>query len=132
MSEQANLELVQRNYAAFGSGDIPAVLNNLAESVVWDSRYPKAAPLGGKFEGHAGFLKWLGAVGESVAIKEFAPQKLFAQGDTVVVLGYEVAEVKATQRTYRNDWVHVFTLAGGKIARFQSSNDAAAVEAAFV
>lgn len=42
MGEQENVKVVQQLYADFGKGNIPAILNTLAEDVEW--REPAAGP----------------------------------------------------------------------------------------
>ena len=60
----------------------------------------------------------------------FEPREFVAQGDKVVVLGYYKART-AAGRPFASDWVMIFTVANGKVARFQEFTDVAALNAAF-
>ena len=47
MSEQTNVEVVHQAYAAFGRGDIPAVLSALTDDVEWTLQGPPVIPWAG-------------------------------------------------------------------------------------
>jgi ketosteroid isomerase-like protein len=49
----------------------------------------------------------------------------------VVALGDERMRVKATGRSYENEWAHVFMLGEGKVVEFREFADSAAVAEAF-
>jgi ketosteroid isomerase-like protein len=53
MSEQENLENVRRNYKAFIEGDIPTLLNLLADDVDWNFLPPTPAYRGRNIRGGA-------------------------------------------------------------------------------
>lgn len=88
MSTQDNLTITQSIYAAFGRGDIPAILNVLTDDVEFHEPPGGAPPFTGIYRGRAGagtfFQEMLGAV--DVLMLE--PQESIAQGDTVVALGH--------------------------------------------
>jgi len=131
MAEQDNVNFVRQTYAAFGRGDIATVLDHLATDIVWDSRYLPELPIHGTFHGKDAVVQFFIKLGESLDVQDFAPQTFIAQDETVVVLGYEQVTVKSTGKPYKNDWVHVWTIANGKVARIQTSNNVAAAVAAF-
>jgi uncharacterized protein len=54
-----------------------------------------------------------------------------AQGDKVVVLGYERSIAKSTGRSLEQEWAHVYTLRDGKIAEGRFFEDMAAEVVAF-
>lgn len=131
MAEQENLQLVQQNYAAFGSGDMPTFFSNLADDVVWVSNYPANIPFAGEWRGHEGVGQFFTLIGETLEVLEFGIQEFIAQGDTVVIVGSEKVKVKSTGSEYRNEWIHVWKLKDGKAAKIKSYNDTASVVAAF-
>ncbi|MBW4578376.1 MAG: nuclear transport factor 2 family protein [Tildeniella nuda ZEHNDER 1965/U140] len=131
MAASTNVEFVQQTYAAFGQGDIAAVLNNLATEIVWDSRYTPGIPLHGTFRGKDQVITFFTKLGESLEVQDFVPQKFLGEDDTVVVLGYEQVIAKPTGKAYKNEWVHVWTLKDGKVVTVQASNNTAAAAAAF-
>jgi ketosteroid isomerase-like protein len=132
MSDQSPLDLVQHAYQAFGRGDVAAMLALMSDDFEWDSRYPAGVPIGGVWKGRDGVLSLLKTLSETEDVLAFAVQEFIAQGDKVVVLGFEEIRAKPTGRTYRNEWVHVWAVQDGQLARLRTYNDTAATVAAFV
>ena len=67
---------------------------------------------------------------ETLEFEQFEPRKFVAQGDTVVVLGYERDVMKQTGRGFEEEWAHIYTLRDGKIVTgLFLENTAAYVEA---
>ena len=54
MTDQDNLQLVQELYAAFGRGDVPAILEQLTDDVVWYDPCPPEVPHAGRYGGRDG------------------------------------------------------------------------------
>lgn len=131
MSEQVNLEIVKEAYAAFGRGDVPAVLRVEDPNTELEVGGPKDIPWAGSFRGLEGAQKYFAAIEAEAEFEAFEPRKFVAQGDDVVVLGFERVRARRTGRSYENHWVHAFTLANGKIIKFREYCDTAAVAAAF-
>jgi len=126
-----NLRAVKNVYAAYDRGDLDAVLATLADDIVWTNPYPAHVPLAGVFKGHAAFRRFVGAIRESTESLAFEVHELVAQGDKVVVLGWERVIARPTGRVYENPWVHVWTLREGKAFSVRVHGDTAAVGAAF-
>lgn len=125
---QEPLSVVQDVYAAFGRGDIPALLGALAPDVRWEvvgraSDYPTF----GVRHGPDGALAFFQALGETEDISEFVPERLHAAGDTVFVEGRIKLRLKTNGRALAYDWAHVFTVRDGKIAGFREFYDTALV-----
>ncbi len=131
MSEQTNVEVVQGTYEAVGRGDIPALLDLLTEDVEWTLQGPSLIPFAGPCKGRDGVAEFFSQVGGSLEFLQFEPRDFVAQGDTVVVLGYERNLIKPTGRTFEQEWAHVYTLRDGKIAKARFFEDTAAYVAAF-
>ena len=68
---------------------------------------------------------------EHLEFEQFEPREFVAQGDTVVVVGFERSLSKATGHTIETEWAHVYTLRDGKIAKGRFFEDTAAYVAAF-
>jgi ketosteroid isomerase-like protein len=130
MSEATNLETIRSAYAAFGRGDVPALMALIDAKVEWDNPGPREIPWAGSFRGHDGVGGFFSALGTGVEFEAFEPRTFVAQGDRVIVLGYERARVKRTGKTFSNHWAHAFKLAGGKVTQFHEYGDSAAVAAA--
>lgn len=125
------VDLVKQTYTAFQQGNIPAVLNNLADNIEWDSQYTPNVPFAGEWDGKTGVTNYLNTVNRTVDILNFTPQNFTAEGNTVIVRGSEQIRVKATGREYKNNWVHIWDIEGGKVDKITTYNDTAAVAAAF-
>jgi len=131
MSEQANIEVVQGVFAAFGRADIPGVLSLLSEDVNWTFPGPASIPFAGERHGHAGATEFFMTLGGAVEFKVFEVRELVAQGDKVVALGFERGSVRASGRTFDNHWALVFTVRDGKVTAFRSYEDTNALAEAF-
>ena len=130
MSEQ-NIKVVQDCYDAFGRGDIPALLNVLADDVDWYLPGQSEVPHAGRYTGPAGVGDFFGKLDATMEFETFDIRQFLGNGDTVVVLGYEKAKVKATGKTQEAEWVHVLTVRDGKIASFREYVDTVKVAEAF-
>ena len=130
MGTQENVQLVKDGYAAFARGDIQGLLTLLSEDIEWV--VPGAElPLAGTYRGHDGvanFFQKLALESETLA---FEPREFVAEGDRVLVVGWERAKVKATNRTAEVDWIMSFTVRNGKIAIFREYADTKALADAY-
>jgi ketosteroid isomerase-like protein len=129
--EDGGLTKVKEFFADFGKGDIPAVLNTLAEDVDWFIPGPVAIPYAGERRGRERVEQFFTSFGDSVEVQKFEPREFIARGDRVVVLGHEVLKVKSTSKVVDNEWAMVFTVGKDKINTFRSYEDTAALAAAF-
>jgi hypothetical protein len=126
----SNTETVQELYAAFGRGDVPAILTRLADDVVWEFESSPADSLGGIRHGKAettGFFQAIGAdhVNPQLTIAEYV-----ASGDTVMTLGRYTATMKAPGKKWDTPIAHYWKFRDGKIIRYVGfSNTAAVVDA---
>ncbi len=115
------VELIKQTYEAFGRGDIPAVLDNVAEDVQWSA--PGTLPQGGQFQGRSGvreFFQGLGGAWQSLALYV---ETVSEAGEDLVV-----GIVRADGTLYdgsSNSYgaVHVFTVRAGKIVHFREYTD---------
>ena len=123
---------VQTLYAAFGRGDLQTILDNCTDDVEWGGNgNPEMVPWGGVRTGNAGATTFFTALLSNLDYEAFEPRKFFPAGDMIVVLGFAQARFKAGGRgMFASDWVHVFTIHEGKIARFHEYYDTAAIERA--
>ena len=129
---EENVKIVQQMYLSFGQGDIPAVLNGLADDIDWcqlgpEGIFPFAGPRRGKNE----MMSYFQALGQALNIQVFEPREFIPHDDKVIVLGHEKGEAKPTGRKYEFDWIHVFTLRDGKIVQYRDYYDTAALVEAF-
>jgi ketosteroid isomerase-like protein len=131
MSDKTNADVIRQAYAAFSQGDMPEFTSLLTDDVEWTMQGPSLVPYTGTRHGHEGVAEFFSLVEEALEMEQFEPREFVAQGDTVVVLGYERSLVKLTGRTFEQEWVHVYTLREGKIAKGHIIDDTAAQVVAF-
>jgi ketosteroid isomerase-like protein len=133
MHEQQNTEIVRQTYAAFGRGDIPALLDLLDDDIEWQATIGAAphVPTAGKRFGKQAVAEFFRILSQTIEFSHFEPREFIAQGDQVVILGSYAGRAKATGRTFAEEWAMVDTLKNGKIVRFREYVNAAAINAAF-
>ena len=131
MSEQTNIELVQRAYGAFGRGDIPGVLETMSDDVDWNIPGPAGIPTIGRRSGRSAVAEFFQTLGEAQTNEAFEPRKFFASEDMVIVLGHYRWKVNSTGRSVDCDWVHAFTVTNGKVSSFKEFTDTAAFAEAY-
>jgi ketosteroid isomerase-like protein len=117
----ANAKVVQDAYAAFGRGDIAAVLDLVSDDVEWSS--PRTLPHGGEFHGKTevgGFFKAIGANWTAL------PLDIEAVGEVGGELVVGVLRANGTRDTGAKQSygaAHAFTVRNGKIVRFREYVD---------
>jgi ketosteroid isomerase-like protein len=125
-----NKERISAMYAAFGRGDIPAVLQTFSEDVDFDYTYPATEPLVPWLKRRRGrrevaqFFEALGAL----EFHKFVPKTILEGPEGLVVALIDLeATVKATGRRIREeDEVHIFRLDDrGQVVRFRHCVDTA-------
>ena len=133
MEEAQNTKVVQDAYAAFGRGDIPALLGYMTDDIHWQPVIgtAKHVPFSGERKGKASVAEFFKRVAESEDFQQFEPREFVAQGDKVVAIGHYRAVTKATGKSFESDFVMVFTLRDGKVATFREFTDSAGINAAF-
>jgi len=127
MDEQGNLQVVQGLYAAFGRGDMQAVLDAFADEVDWLVPGAPAVPWAGPRTSREQIAAYFDLVGELLDIQEHDVQEYLVHGDRVVVFGREKVLVKATNRTFETDWVHLWEVRDGKVVKLRLYADTAAI-----
>ena len=55
------------------------------------------------------------------------PAEYVAQGDRVLVVGVAKGKIKATNKTFKDDWVFAITVRDGKVAHIQEYIDTQAL-----
>jgi hypothetical protein len=119
------VERVQQIYAAFGAGDVPAILAALAEDVEWEyGTAPNPVPWLQRRQGRAqvpGFFEALGALDFHV----FTPLKIFGDDRFAVSVVHLEATVKSTgARIVEPAEVHLWHFdERGLVTRFRHAAD---------
>jgi ketosteroid isomerase-like protein len=127
MDEQQNTDTIRSLYAAFGRGDLEAILAALDSQVVWRTPGAPDLPTGGLRRGASAVRDFFGLLLSTFDIQDFRPTDILSQGDKVVVLGTSREGPKGTGRFIDFRWVHVFTFRDGKIVEFEEPADVSAL-----
>jgi ketosteroid isomerase-like protein len=121
-----NVALVKSLYEAFGRGEIGTIVGAVTADASWEIVGRKSDfPTFGMFRGPAGVEEFFGAVGQNLDFTEFAPKEFYSTDDKVFVLGHYTMKIKKTGRPMQSDWIHVFSISGGKVAGFREFTDTA-------
>ncbi len=131
MSEEENVNIVQEIYADFSRGNIPSILNVLADDVVFKQPIAGPSPLAGTYHGPEQVGEWFGKLDEVSEAQNFEPREYIAQGNKVIVLGYYKFLARTTGKTWEAEWAMAWTFREGKVVGFQFFGDTAAEAAAF-
>ena len=126
-----HVETIQSIYAAFGRGDVAAILSQAADDVQWRVIGSSAYPLHKPFHGKAGGVEFFTTIAANEDFSEFAPISFHDAGDHVFVLGRAVYKMKNTGKGVATDFIHIWTLKDGKVASFREFSDTAQVVAAY-
>lgn len=124
-----HLAAVQAIYAAFGTGDIPAILDRLAADVAWehwDDSFAQRAdvPWARARAGHGGARDFFSVVG-GFQITEFTVKDLMASGNQVAAEVVIDTSVPGGGR-YRDEELHLWTFNDhGKVSRLRHYTDTA-------
>jgi uncharacterized protein len=120
------LSVVKQSYAAFGRGDIPAIVDLIADQVDWQDVCPASEPYSGLRRNPAEVAKFFSESAQVDEIKKFEPREFIVAGENVTVLGYMEGYARDTKQEFRTDFVHVFTVRNGKITRWRGFLNTAA------
>lgn len=118
--------IVKQVYEAFGRGDVPAILNLVADEVDWELVGPTNLPYAGRRKNHKEVADFFAAVTHSEDIHAFEPREFIEANEHITVLGWEDTTVRDTNKKFESEWVHVFTVKNGKITRWRGFFNTAA------
>jgi ketosteroid isomerase-like protein len=125
MSIEKNVQIVKDFFAAIGRGDRKALLALAAEDIEWIIP-GKDWPLAGTRHGHAGLADLLETASRSMETST-EPREFVAQGDRVLVAGFAKGKVKATNKTFEDDWVFAITVRDGRLTNIREYIDTQAL-----
>ncbi|MDQ0395953.1 nuclear transport factor 2 family protein [Labrys monachus] len=126
MSTQENVQTVKDFFAAIGSGDREGLLALVAEDIEWIIP-GQDWPLAGTHRGHAGLTDLLRTASEKVETSLMERREFVAQGDRVLVVGFAKGRIKATNRTWEDNWVFAITVRNGKLTSIREYVDTQAL-----
>jgi Ketosteroid isomerase-related protein len=122
----SKLDTVQAVYAAFGRGDVPAILQVVTDDVDWASEPESTiAPWHGIRRGKAELPSFFEALGAALEVTEFSPLA-FATSDTDVMAVIRFgATARATGKSGAMDLHHWWRFRGDKICLYRGTEDTA-------
>lgn len=124
MSEQDNVQVVQRLLKAITEGDVSVAGQLLTDDVALTSSGPKdLLPWAGEYHGPDGVLQYWTKLSQGVELIGMEVVDIIAQRDKVVVLGKHTGRVRTTGKSYDLNWAQVYTLREGKVASLYSYHD---------
>src|ERR1700761_4716652 len=126
MRAAKNVQVVKDFLAAIGSGDQQAVLALVAEDIEWVIP-GEDWPLAGTHRQYAGVAATLRKAAGEIEATYPKPPEFIAQGDRVVVIGVAAGKIKATNKTFKDDWVFDITVRNGKVTRIREYIDTQAL-----
>jgi uncharacterized protein len=125
MSTQESVQIVKDFFAAMGRGDKQGLLAISAEDIEWI--IPGKWALAGTHRRHAGLADLLQRASDMVETSYPEPPEFVAQGDRVLVIGFATGKVKATNRTFEDNWVFAITVRNGKVTNVREYIDTLAL-----
>lgn len=125
MSIEQNIQTVKDFFAAMGGGSKEDMLAVVAEDMEWIIP-GEDWPLAGTHRGHSGLAELLEKAAE-VETEFPEPPEYVAQGDRVMVIGFATGKVKATNKTFKDDWVFACTVRDGKLTKIREYIDTQAL-----
>ena len=125
MSIEKNIQTVKDFFGAIGRGDREALLALVAEDIEWIIP-GEDWPLAGTHRGHAGLANLLETVSKSIETTT-EPREFIAQGDRVLVVGFASGKIKATNKTFEDDWIFAITVRDGRLTNIREYVDTQAL-----
>ena len=125
MSIEKNIQTVKDFFAAVGRGDRRALLALADDDIEWIIP-GKDWPLAGTRHGHAGLADLLETAAKSMETST-EPREFVAQGDRVLVVGFAKGRMKATNKTFEDDWVFAITVRDGRLTNIREYVDTQAL-----
>jgi ketosteroid isomerase-like protein len=122
---EKNIQTVKDFFAAIGRGDREALLALVAQDIEWIIP-GEDWPLAGTHRGHAGLAGLLETASKSIETST-EPREIVAQGDRVLVVGFARGKIKATNKTFEDDWVFAITVRDGRLTNIREYVDTQAL-----
>jgi ketosteroid isomerase-like protein len=127
------VQTIQAIYAAFGKGDVPAILACLTSDAEFSfAGGSPRVPWHGPWRGHASIQQFFTSIGEGVEFQTFEPVGFAAGPDTVAVRLHLTYRVRHSSRVVDEHQVHWWTFKDGKVSTLTHFEDTAQVIAAAV
>ncbi|ESY86931.1 ketosteroid isomerase [Mesorhizobium sp. LNHC220B00] len=125
MTIEKTIQTVKDFFAAIGRGDRKSLLALVAEDIEWIIP-GEDWPLAGTYRGHAGLANLLETASKSLETST-EPREFIALGDRVFVVGSARGRIKATNKTFEDDWIFAITVRDGRLTNIREYVDTQAL-----
>lgn len=126
-----SVQILKDAYAAFGKGDIPAVVGMMNPAIEWHEPGLRGYPPPGGDRIYLGpksvAERVLAALPEAWDKFNVIPEEFLGTGERVAVVGRFSGTAKDTGRALDVPFVHIWTVRDGTLCRFQDYTDTAKV-----
>jgi len=126
-TESKNIVAVRRLYEARGNPDVVKTL--LAPDVRWE--VVEGFPYSGVYQGLSGVFDFFTRLFGDFEDWHTEPAEIFEAGDRVIGLGFYSARAKATGKSFKARFAHVWTMRDGVMVRLQHCADTVQLAKAF-
>jgi hypothetical protein len=113
-------------FAAMGGHNKQDLLALVAEDIEWIIP-GEDWPLAGTHRGRAELAAVLKKASEEVETTYPKPPEFVAQGDRVLVVGVATGKIKATNKSFKDDWVFDLTIRDRKVTKIREYIDTQAL-----
>jgi ketosteroid isomerase-like protein len=120
------MDVVKAAYSAFAQGDIPGILELIPDVVDWRVVGPPSLPYATTCRTRAEVQRFFEDLRAAEEVTQFEPREFIDAGDKIVVIGFVAVVMKATGKAFESEWVHIFTVEGGRVSRWLEFFDTAA------
>jgi ketosteroid isomerase-like protein len=120
------MQVVKDAYAAFGRGDIDALLALIPADIDWRVVGPASLPYATQCRTRADVQQYFDDLFSAEEITRLEPREFIDAGEHIIVLGFVASTIKATGRSFESEWVHIFTVKDGLVTRWLEFFDTAA------
>lgn len=125
-----SVQTAEQLYAALDGDDISSFLDLCADDVVVEYPAHASLPWGGRWEGRDGVESFLNTHDASEQILAFEVHRFVPEGNLVVAIGDFTGRAKETGREWSTPFVHLLTIAEGRLRHWRAFFDTAAAAAA--
>jgi hypothetical protein len=116
-----NVDVINSAYAAFANGDIPGLLDLLADDVEWSS--PATLPHGGHFHGKDGALEFFEGIGGLWEALTVTPDAVGEAGSDRVLALVSASGTRRAGGAVSYGAMHTFVVRDGKVTSFREFVD---------
>src|SRR5690554_4246321 len=104
--------VVDKMFAAFGSGDIEKIVETVSEDTIWVYHGTQVIPKA-TYKKKERARTFFSNILNFTEILHFEPKQFIVEDNTVVVLGYEKQKVKKSGKLLEQNWVQIYTVENG-------------------